>query len=186
MHDRTRNLQAGITAAIVLFCSLAGFSQDEATEQTARPKLHPPSQAAARMQAQLLHATLHQMLHAVHDSYYREDEGLPIPAAVLSRTFPALSAEHSVKLRWLAVDGIAMNTDHRPQDAFERAAVAALKGGQGSFEQLEGQRFRRAGAIRLAAHCLKCHVPDRRSTADHTAGLIIEMQLADPPSLPTP
>jgi hypothetical protein len=179
-------LPAVFIAASVMICSLAGFSQDEAVKQTTAALSRPSTSSAARIQARLLHDTLHQMLHAVHESYYREDEGLPIPATVLAGTFPALSAEHSVKLRWLAVDGIAMNTDHRPQDAFERAAVAALKGGQGSFEQLEGQRYRHAGAIRLAAHCLKCHVPGRRSTADHTAGLIIEMQLADPSSLPTP
>ena len=33
----------------------------------------------------------------------------------------------------------------------------------------------RAAPITLTNHCLKCHVPDRKSTEDRTAGLIISM-----------
>ncbi|MEJ7595180.1 MAG: hypothetical protein WKF77_26955, partial [Planctomycetaceae bacterium] len=37
----------------------------------------------ARRQAEILHTSIHATLQVVHDRYYREDEGLPIPAAVL-------------------------------------------------------------------------------------------------------
>ena len=68
-----------------------------------------------------------------------------------------------------------MNTDHKPQNEFEQQAVRALKSGERVFEQTEGSVYRRVGAVTLSNHCLKCHVPDRRSTRDHTAGLIISI-----------
>jgi hypothetical protein len=37
--------------------------------------------------------------------------------------------------------------------------------------------YRRAGPITLTNHCLKCHVPDRKSTKNRTAGLIISVPL---------
>ena len=51
----------------------------------------------ARRQAEILHTSIHATLRVVHDRYYREDEGLPIPAAIMSDVFqfkfrPALQA----------------------------------------------------------------------------------------------
>lgn len=141
------------------------------------PLAGPVSVAEARRQAKLLHAAMHVTLQQVHRRYYREDEGLPIPAAVVKDAFRDLAAEQSVKLRWLAVDGLAMNADHNPQDAFERQAVTALKGGQSAHEEISAGIYRRAGPIALTNHCLKCHVPDRKSTETRTAGLIISIPI---------
>ena len=67
-----------------------------------------------------------------------------------------------------------MNTDHRPQSPFDHEAVKLLKAGrpfheQTDDEQTENRVYRRAGPITLSNHCLKCHVPDRKSTEDRTA-----------------
>ena len=118
---------------------------------------------------------MHATLQVVHHRLYREDEGLPLPAAALKEVFAEIEQEQQIKLRWLAVDGTAMNEDHKPRNAFERAAFDALKRGQSAFEQAENGVYRRAGPITLRNHCLKCHVPDRMSTENRTAGLIIEI-----------
>ena len=41
----------------------------------------------------------------------------------------------TLPMRWLAVDGAAMNVDHEPKDAFERAAVKELKSGKKATEK---------------------------------------------------
>ncbi len=142
------------------------------TAEAARPSLQE-----ARRQAEILHTAVHSTLHAVHHRFYRLDEGLPIPAAVLQETFAELEKEQHVKLRWLAVEGQAMNADNKAKGAFEDAAVAALKSGKKEFEQVEEGVYRRAGSIALTNQCLKCHVPDRKNTANRTAGLIISIPI---------
>jgi mono/diheme cytochrome c family protein len=127
----------------------------------------------ARRQAEILHSTLHSSLRVIHDRYYREDEALPIPAAILGEVFKDVEAEQHVKLRWLAVEGLAMNSDHKPADEFERQAAEQLKAGKRSHEIAADGLYRRAAPITLSGHCLKCHMPDRRSTRDRVAGLII-------------
>ena len=127
----------------------------------------------ARRQAEILHSTLHSSLRVIHDRYYREDEALPIPAAILGEVFKDVETEQHVKLRWLAVEGLAMNSDHKPTDEFERQAAEKLKAGERSHEIIADGVYRRAAPITLSGHCLKCHMPDRKSTRDRVAGLII-------------
>lgn len=138
-----------------------------------------PSLEEARRQAEILHGAMHSTLRAVHHRYYREDEGLPIPAAMLKDVFAELEKEQHIQLRWLAVDGQAMNSDHKPQGQFEDEAVKALKSGKRKYEHVENGVYRRAGSITLTNHCLKCHVPDRKSTEDRTAGLIIAIPIQE-------
>jgi Protein of unknown function (DUF3365) len=158
-------------AAALLALSLVGMGIVGREEPpTTRPTLEQ-----ARRQAELLHASTHSTLQVVHHRYYREDEGIPIPAGVLKEVFADLKEQQQVTLRWLAVDGRAMNTDHIAKDEFEKEAVKALQAGKDAFERSENGVYRRAGAITLGNHCLKCHVPDRKSTTDRTAGLIISM-----------
>ena len=109
----------------------------------------------------------------IHDRYYREDEALPIPAAILGEVFKDVETEQHVKLRWLAVEGLAMNSDHKPTDEFERQAAEKLKAGERFYEITADGVYRRAAPITLSGHCLKCHMPDRKSTRDRVAGLII-------------
>lgn len=132
---------------------------------------------APRRQAEVLHSAMHSALRVVHDRYYKEDEGLAIPAAALEEVFQDVQNEHRVQFRWLVVEGQAMNVDHSAKTDFEKDAVKALKEGQPFLETTEEGMYRRAGPITLANHCLKCHVPDRKSTKNRTAGLIISVPL---------
>jgi len=166
-------------AAVVI--AMAAISFDRAFSHDPVDEAHAPlpgmSEAAARQQAAVLHKTMHSTLRVTHDRYYVEDEGLPIPAAVLKEVFADIKDTQNITLRWLAVEGQAMNTDHKAKDAFEKDAVKALKSGKKVFEQTQDGVYRRAGAITLENHCLKCHVPDRRSTRDRTAGLLIAIPI---------
>jgi hypothetical protein len=132
----------------------------------------------ARREAGLLHTAMHASLQLMHHRLYREDEGLPIPAAVVEEVFGELESEGNVKLRWLVVEGNAMNSDHIARDQFEEDAVAALKSGKTRYERIDAETYRYAGAIALTNACLKCHVPDRKSTENRTAGLVISIPIS--------
>lgn len=153
-------------------------SSDVGTRKSSNKTVHPTVEESRR-QAEILHTVIGSTLRSVHDRYYRPDEGLPVPAAVLKELFPELEHEHQVKLRWLAVEGQAMNSDHKPQTPFENDAVTALKSGMRQYEQTENGVYRRAGTITLSNHCLKCHVPDRKNTKDRVAGLIIAISIEE-------
>ena len=134
---------------------------------------------AARREAEGMHAIVESLLHAVHDRFYREDEGMPLPAAVFREEFAKVAKKRGVTLRWLAVEGVAMNVDHEPRNDFEKKAKQALSDGAKSFERIDTGVYRRVGAVMLTNHCLKCHIPNRTSLEDRTAGLLIEVPLAD-------
>lgn len=139
-----------------------------------------PSVDEARERAKLLHETIRSTLKVVHHDYYREDERLPIPARTLKAVFRELATNHRVELRWLAVNGQPMSVGHNPQDEFEREAVKELAVGKASYELSENGIYRFAGVITLTSECLKCHLPNRTSTKDRAAGLLITMPIAKP------
>lgn len=139
----------------------------------------PTTTAEARGRAQLLHETIHGALQVMHRDFFREDEKLTIPSRSLEDVFRELTRSYGVELRWLAVNTDAMNVDHEPKTEFEKNAVKALASGRQEFETSDDKFYRHAGAIRLASQCLKCHVPNRTSTKDRTAGLVITIPLAN-------
>lgn len=139
-----------------------------------------PTRIEARERAEILHQLIEPMLLAVHDNYYREDESLLLPATTFRQVFDEFATQRNIRIRWLAVSAEPMNTDHRPQDEFEHAAVAALKSGKSAHDEITTDQYRYVGTIRLASECLKCHVPGRTNTRDRTAGIVISMPVARP------
>ncbi|WP_417387245.1 c-type heme family protein [Gimesia sp.] len=134
---------------------------------------------AAREQARLLHEALHSTLLIVHQKYYREDEKLPIPSSVLDEVFEHLQETRDIKFRWISVNAEAMNIDHEPQTEFEKQAAKAIADGKTEYEQVEKGVYRHAGMICLPSQCLKCHMPNRRSTATRFAGLVISLPVKE-------
>lgn len=163
------------TTVICLCLSLVAVCVSHAW--TDQPPPATLSVEQARRQAEILHDTLHSTLQVVHHRYYREDEGLLLPAAALREIFADVEKRQKIELHWLAVEGEVMNTDHRARDDFEQAAVTALKADRPFHEEVTEKAYRRAGPITLRNECLKCHVPDRKSTEDRTAGLVITIPL---------
>jgi hypothetical protein len=169
------------TYAFVALVALLGAECKLAAAEPERKRTAPqPTAVEARGRAELLHETFHGVLQVVHHQYYREDEGLPIPAATLKKVFQELASRKQVDVRWLAVNAAPMNLDHVPQNDFERKAVAALAEGNDAYESIEQGVYRRVAAITLTNECLKCHAPNRSSTKDRIAGLSISMPVAQP------
>jgi hypothetical protein len=163
-----------VAGSTLVLLSAAVVPQEGADE--AAP---PPSVAEARQRARLLHGTLHDTLQVVHARYFREDEGLVIPAASLKDVFAEIEARDGIKLRWLVVDGRAMNIDHDPKDEFEKQAARALAAGEAEHEAIADGSYRFAGPITLKAECLKCHLPSRSSNKSRTAGLLISIPVGE-------
>jgi len=169
-----------LTIVLVLDVAATGISRVVADEKTPEAKAAIPAARQrtpeqASLEGDVLHDLMHDTLQIVHHRYYKEDEGLELPAGTLLEVFADIAQEHQVKLRWLVVEGQAMNSDHIAQDDFERAAVQALLTGKKKYDAIEGGVYRRAGPIVLSNVCLKCHVPDRRSTENRIAGLLISI-----------
>lgn len=178
----------GLVGLFTLGISRPSLSADEPEkvadgEAAAVPP--PSSVKEARARARLLHETLHGTLQYVHREYYRENEGLKIPAVTLKSVFRDVEATHKVKLGWLAVNARAMSVDHEPSDDFQKEAVKAISEGREAFETVEKGIFRYAGAIVLHAECLKCHLPARTSNKPRSAAIVISMPL-HPSSSPAP
>ena len=158
--------------------SRSGIGRAKADEQTADTNEKArPTMEEARARARLLHETIHGALQVMHRDFFHEDEKLRIPSRSLEDVFVELTRSHNVELRWLAVNTDAMNIDHNPKTEFEKYAVKALSSGEEEFELGANNIYRFAGTIRLSSVCLKCHVPNRTSTKDRAAALVISMPL---------
>jgi len=155
-------------------------SPESRTHVVAAQEQQLPSVDEARRRAEILHEAMHATLQVVHLQYFREDEGVAIPAATLRGVFRELSRRQGVELRLLAVNAQAMNKDHEPAGDFEKEAVTKLAAGAVSHEQIDAGTYRRVGKIVLESECLKCHQPTRMETRPRTAGLVIEMPVAAP------
>ncbi len=121
----------------------------------------------------------------MHRDFFEEEESHTLPSQSLEDVFAAMKDRWQVELHWLTVNAAPMNVEHNPRDAFEKQAVKALAAGAEEYEAVDGNRFRYAGAIRLGSQCLKCHVPQRTSLEDRTAGLVITIPLKNDAPLNT-
>lgn len=144
-----------------------------------------PTAGEALARAKLVHETIHATLHFVHQEYFRDDEGKAIPAATMKKVFRELKESEGIEARWMAVNAIPMSVDHKVRDDFEKEAANVLNTGKYYYDKVEGDRLRYVGSITLAADCLSCHVPSRRSNHARIAGLSISIPIAGPSS-PTP
>ena len=169
----------GISAVALTVLLVAGAfaaAPPAATEKPVVAAPRPlPSVAEARERARLLHETLHATLQIVHHQYYRENQGLQLPARTLKQVFAEVARRSDVRLQWLAVNTDAQNIDHNPKTEFEQNAAKSLATGKPEFESVEHGTYRRAGAITLHDECLSCHFPNRTTAKERTAGLIISM-----------
>lgn len=137
----------------------------------------PPTVTEARQRARLLHETIHGALQVMHRDFFREDEKVKIPSRSLEDVFSELAKSHQVEVRWLAVNAEAMSVDHKPQTDFDQSAVHAIAAGKAEYDEHDAARYQYAGAIRLGSQCLKCHLPNRKSTEDRQAALVLSFPL---------
>ncbi|WP_035604784.1 DUF3365 domain-containing protein [Haloferula sp. BvORR071] len=141
--------------------------------EPAKPAVNPE----ARVRAQLLHEMIHGALQVMHRDYFDPNAKDPIPSSALEDVFVEMKRGWDVDIRWLAVNGKAMNIDHEARNAFEKAAVKSLAAGGEMHDAVADGRYLYAGAINLGNSCLKCHVPDRQSLENRKAAVVISMPL---------
>ncbi|WDI42135.1 c-type heme family protein [Bremerella sp. P1] len=170
IKNAARHLRTALPLVVILLATSLG--QADPPEISA-----PTSQAEARARAMLLHETIHGTLQVVHRDFFLEDESRVIPSASMEDVFQSLEESYNVHLKWLVVETDVVNVDHKPEGAFEKAAVKALADRKPYLDAVEKDTYRFAGPIRLASQCLKCHVRNRKDTEDRTAGLIISMPI---------
>ncbi len=176
-----RALGPGLLTAVILVTGILRLEGQEAAPPStsappaggSAPAKRLPTAEEARERAEVLHDLANEMLRAIHQAYYREDEGLPIPALLMREVFQDLGKRRQVEFRWLAVDTDAMNVDHKPQTDFEKRAVKAIASGEKNFEETADSVYRHVGLVPLTSECLKCHLPNRRSTKTRSAALLI-------------
>lgn len=137
----------------------------------------PQSVEEARIRAKILHEAFGGALQVMHRDFFREDQKLKLPSQSLEDVFAEMARSQKVELRWLAVNANAMSVNHKPQNEFEKKAVAALSSGKQEFESVNEDSFQFVGSIRLSASCVKCHVRNRTSNDERKAGLVIKMPL---------
>lgn len=152
-----------------------------ATGRNRNVESRPSTKEEALGRARWMHEAMHGALQVMHRDFFGDgndgDSGfLTLPSQSLEDVFEELARSWSVEIRWLGVNA-TKDIDHEPADEFEQKAADSLSKGAEEYAELEGDRFRYVGAIRLQNECLKCHVPDRRSLEDRVAGLAISMPL---------
>ena len=172
------------STGIVLAIMFASAGADDSNDTS--PGVAPATSVEeARARARILHEAFHGALQVMHRDFFDEDDARVLPSGSLEDVFEALQHSYDIQVRWLAVNAKAMNIDHEANSDFEKQAVAALASGKKEYELVTTNEYLHAGTIRLASQCLKCHLPQRTSTADRAAGLSIRMPLNMPPKQAT-
>lgn len=149
-----------LIVALALTAGSALFAAPRKAAPTpARPAL---TEEEARLDAQMLEDAYRITLQTVHERY-PTGTGQPVVAAAVVRQLQAKMTEKGwPKSRFLAVNALVMNPEHRPEDAFERDAVTALRSGADRFEKVEAGRLRVASSLSLGGSCFRCHWSDAK------------------------
>lgn len=174
-------LVAALFAASGIRPTVAEESNENPDKQKRNVESRPATREEALGRARWMHEAMHGALQVMHRDFFGDgndgDSGfLTLPSQSLEDVFEEMARSWSVEIRWLGVNA-TKDIDHEPEDEFEQKAADSLKKGAEEYAELEGDRFRYVGAIRLQNECLKCHVPDRRSLEDRVAGLAISIPL---------
>ena len=174
--------------AAALLLSLVSAGPDQATSQKTRPTektergitslaAKPLPIEQARQRLRMVHDIYETTLLAMHRHYFVPGKEKVIPSRAMEDVFYRMNKRWGIQARWLAVSAQAMNIDHKPRNAFEKAAVRALIREKPSHEEVKQGTYRRAGPIILFANCIRCHTSQRRKPI---AGLILSIPVKKP------
>lgn len=148
----------------------------EARKEARKQSSLPATAEEARARARWLHEGLHGALQVMHRDFFEEDDAGMLPSQSLDDVFKEMARSWAVEIRWLGVNA-TKGIDHKPKDRFEEKAAAALMEGEIEYEQIEANRYRYVGLVRLQNECLKCHVRDRTTLEDRVGGLAISFPM---------
>ena len=135
---------------------------------------------AAREKAKVMHELYSATLDVMHERYFHGDRAI-VPARAMEDVFAIIKDQSNVEARWISVNMKPMSVNHEPKDGFEKNAAKAIAAGSDSFEAVDGNYFRRAGAIHLGNGCVNCHNGffKKPSEAPKFAGLVINVPIRD-------
>ncbi|NLT70396.1 MAG: DUF3365 domain-containing protein [Verrucomicrobiaceae bacterium] len=148
----------------------------EARKEARKQISLPDTVEEARARARWLHEGLHGALQVMHRDFFEEDDAGMLPSQSLDDVFKEMARSWAVEIRWLGVNA-TKGIDHKPKDRFEERAAAALMDGEIEYEQIEANRYRYVGLVRLQNECLKCHVRERTTLEDRVGGLAISFPM---------
>jgi hypothetical protein len=127
----------------------------------AEEKKEDPAIARTRRQAQMLDTLYKTAIVLITENYVDEKADLAAGDA-FQALFKTMKDKAYHEVRLLDATGEPYDDDNLPKDDFEKAAIAALKGGAATHEQLvekDGKRFLRVATPIpvVMKKCILCH-----------------------------
>lgn len=170
---RCRNLRQLWWISGVATAALLGGMYVTAQDNKAKDD---PAVARTRKQVMMLDDLYKTAIVLVTENYVNKPSDLAAGAA-FQKLFEAMRAKGHHDVRLLDATGEPYDDDNAPQDDFEKAAIAALKNGKPSYEQVvikEGHRY-----LRLATpipvvmkKCTLCHPIYEKATGSQPIGAL--------------
>jgi len=168
-HFHPLGLNCGVAAAI---CSTAAFAWLPAEEKNS----DDAAVARARKQVLMLDDLYKTAIVLITEHYVDEASDLAAGAA-FQKLFQAMRDKGHHEVRLLDATGQPYNEKNVPRDAFEKAAIAALKAGKPGYEEvvtIDGNRFlKKATPIPMVMKkCTLCHPAYEKATAGQAIGAL--------------
>jgi hypothetical protein len=151
-----KTILTGFVVAVVVAATLLQMTRSRAAEAKEDPAL-----ARTRKQVKMLDDVYKTAVVLITKHYVEEDSDLPAGAAAKA-LFAAIKEKGWHEVRLLDATGEPLEDVNSPQDEFEKAAVAKLKGGANWYEQVvtkkNKQYLRAATPIPVVLKkCILCH-----------------------------
>jgi len=164
-------LRAGLSIAVaavvaVLWTLSAGHAQDN--------KAGDASVARTRKQVQMLDDLYKTAIVLITENYVDEASDLAAGAA-FQKLFEAMRQKGHHDVRLLDATGDPYNEKNAPRDAFEKAAIVALKAGKPTYEETvskDGKRFLKVATPIpvVMKKCTLCHPAYEKAAAGQVIG----------------
>jgi hypothetical protein len=166
-------LRAGVVIAITASVVVACVMQ---LAQAEEKKADDAAVARTRKQVQMLDDLYKTAIVLITENYVNETSDLAAGAA-FQKLFEAMRKKGHHDVRLLDATGEPYNEKNLPRDAFEKAAIAALKAGKPTYEETvnkDGKRF-----LKLATpipvvmkKCTLCHPAYEKAAAGKAIGAL--------------
>ena len=171
-------MKGGILGGLAMTIVAAGFlgtwllSDSYAQERTAEDA----AIARTRKQVQMLDDLYKTAIVLVTENYVNEASDLAAGAA-FQKLFEAMRKKGHHDVRLLDATGQPYNEKNLPRDDFEKAAVAALKSGKQTYEEVvnkDGKRFLRVATPIpvVMKKCTLCHPAYEKAPAGQPIGAL--------------
>jgi len=165
-----------LPALALSLIALAATSAWLATDSHAADKADDAALARTRKQVQMLDDLYKTAIVLITENYVDESSDLAAGAA-FQKLFQAMHKKGHHEVRLLDATGEPYNDKNQPRDDFEKAAIAALKAGQPTYEQVVTQNGKQY--LKLATpipvvmqKCTICHPAYEKAAAGKPIGAL--------------